>query len=229
MLKTSPVLADSANGSPASFCRSHSAMTSTARSPQMSPRPPASLATSMSAAVRSRPSLTAAAPPDSVSNAPRQPRSTLAHGATLPSECADPRQERQSSVYTSPPQGDVAAASAHWPTTTSAASALQSTDLLGQSPAAVKSASPYKRRGSPARKGDDSTSPSDASATTGGPSIAPKRPRTDERAPKLLPQRYELCAVEDIVELVAHMMAELITTNDALRASSAGLTRFHSR
>jgi len=32
-----------------------------------------------------------------------------------------------------------------------------------------------------------------------------------------------------MVELVAHMLAELITTNDAIRISNGGLTRFHSR
>lgn len=32
-----------------------------------------------------------------------------------------------------------------------------------------------------------------------------------------------------MVELIAHMLAELIATNDAIRISSGGLTRFHSR
>ncbi|PFH61548.1 hypothetical protein XA68_17051 [Ophiocordyceps unilateralis] len=56
-----------------------------------------------------------------------------------------------------------------------------------------------------------------------------KRPKANDPPPKLLPRRYELCAVADVVELVAHMLAELITTNDAIRISSGGLTRFHSR
>lgn len=57
----------------------------------------------------------------------------------------------------------------------------------------------------------------------------PKRPKMDDRPPKTLPLRYELCPVEDMVELIAHMLGELIATNDAIRISSGGLTRFHSR
>ena len=60
------------------------------------------------------------------------------------------------------------------------------------------------------------------------PAATSKRARTDAQPPKVLPQRYELCAVEDIVELIAHMLAELIATNDAIM-SSGSLTRFHSR
>lgn len=32
-----------------------------------------------------------------------------------------------------------------------------------------------------------------------------------------------------MVELIAHMLGELIATNDAIRSSNGGLTRFHSR
>ncbi|PHH75803.1 hypothetical protein CDD80_2052 [Ophiocordyceps camponoti-rufipedis] len=56
-----------------------------------------------------------------------------------------------------------------------------------------------------------------------------KRPKANDPPPRLLPRRYELCAVVDVVELVAHMLAELIATNDAIPRSSGGLTRFHSR
>jgi hypothetical protein len=45
-----------------------------------------------------------------------------------------------------------------------------------------------------------------------------------------LPQRYELCHVEDMVVLISHMLAELIETNDSLALRGSGsLTRFHSR
>ncbi|ETS02141.1 cyclin-related 2, partial [Trichoderma reesei RUT C-30] len=44
-----------------------------------------------------------------------------------------------------------------------------------------------------------------------------------------LPQKYEHCPVEHMVELISHMLGELIATNDAIRISSGGLTRFHSR
>lgn len=44
-----------------------------------------------------------------------------------------------------------------------------------------------------------------------------------------MPQKYEFCPAEHLVELIAHMLGELIATNDAIRISSGGLTRFHSR
>lgn len=57
----------------------------------------------------------------------------------------------------------------------------------------------------------------------------PKRVKPDVPPPKVLPVRYELCAVEDIVVLIANMLAELIETNDSLAMRSGQLTRFHSR
>lgn len=57
----------------------------------------------------------------------------------------------------------------------------------------------------------------------------PKRAKPDAAPPKVLPVRYELCAIEDIVVLIANMLAELIETNDALAMRSGHLTRFHSR
>ncbi|KAG6122307.1 hypothetical protein E4U14_007771 [Claviceps sp. LM454 group G7] len=89
-----------------------------------------------------------------------------------------------------------------------------------------------KRRGSLARETDSATptiaGPS-GSTTSVRASSAPKRAKTGQLPPKILPQQYEFCAVEDIVELIAHMLAELIATNDAIQISSGGLTRFHSR
>lgn len=85
--------------------------------------------------------------------------------------------------------------------------------------------SPSKRRGEEIEKyataqaeaaDDDSTQPA-------------KRARPDDQPPKVLPIRYEFCPVEDMVELIAHMLNELIATNDAIRTTSGGLTRFHSR
>jgi hypothetical protein len=38
-----------------------------------------------------------------------------------------------------------------------------------------------------------------------------------------------LCPVEDMVELISHMLGELIATNDLSPITSAGFTRFHSR
>lgn len=88
---------------------------------------------------------------------------------------------------------------------------------------AQNAVSPNKRRSSPG--------PSIAQSTVPGspPSQTTKRPKPETPPPKVLPKRYEFCAVEDVVELISHMLAELITTNDAIRVSTGGLTRFHSR
>jgi len=61
------------------------------------------------------------------------------------------------------------------------------------------------------------------------PSAIPKRAKPDMAPPKILPLRYEHCPVEDMVVLIAHMLGELIETNDALSLKSRNLTRFHSR
>lgn len=58
--------------------------------------------------------------------------------------------------------------------------------------------------------------------------IRTKRPRSDQE-PKVLPSKYEFCAVEDMVILISNMIQELITTNDRLPLRSGVLTRFHSR
>lgn len=46
---------------------------------------------------------------------------------------------------------------------------------------------------------------------------------------KILPFKYELCPVEDLVILISSMIQELIHTNDNLSARTNVLTRFHSR
>jgi len=58
---------------------------------------------------------------------------------------------------------------------------------------------------------------------------SPKRVKPDSPPAKVLPIKYELCDVEDIVILIANMLCELIETNDALALKSGHLTRFHSR
>lgn len=70
-------------------------------------------------------------------------------------------------------------------------------------------------------------------ATTTAPaatSISPvKRPKTQMREAKVLPIHYEHCDTEDIVILIADMIAELIHANDNLPLQDGVLTRFHSR
>lgn len=88
---------------------------------------------------------------------------------------------------------------------------------------ALSGVSPTKRRSSPTPTNPDAVAAANSSPQTS------KRAKPATPPPKVLPDRYELCAVEDMVELVAHMLAELIATNDAIRISNGGLTRFHSR
>lgn len=66
-----------------------------------------------------------------------------------------------------------------------------------------------------------------SSATT--QSSPPKRTKSAKPAAKVLPARYELCDVEDMVILIADMISELIETNDNLPLRDVVLTRFHSR
>jgi len=88
---------------------------------------------------------------------------------------------------------------------------------------ALSGVSPTKRRSSPALAN------SQATAAAKSPPPSTKRPKPDVPPPKVLPESYQFCPVEDMVELIAHMLAELIATNDAIRISNGGLTRFHSR
>ncbi|SPQ27346.1 1d8f7773-73d8-406a-94aa-f260b1e729c0 [Thermothielavioides terrestris] len=87
-------------------------------------------------------------------------------------------------------------------------------------------ASPSKRRNS---QGPGSSASALASDTVQNTSTVAKRPKPDAAPPKILPLRYEHCPVEDMVVLIAHMLGELIETNDSLALKSGHLTRFHSR
>lgn len=93
----------------------------------------------------------------------------------------------------------------------------------------VTDTSPSKRRGDDMQK-QASVAEAETADDNDDDSTQPaKRARPDEQPAKVLPIRYELCAVDDMVELIAHMLNELIATNDAIRTTSGGLTRFHSR
>ncbi|EJT69400.1 nuc-1 negative regulatory protein preg [Gaeumannomyces tritici R3-111a-1] len=107
-------------------------------------------------------------------------------------------------------------------TPTAPASRIDTTPAV--SAAAAKAImSPGKRRNS-----QTVASASDDPATQ-SPIIRPKRAKSEKAPLKVLPERYELCLTEDIVVLIAHMLGELIETNDALALKSGHLTRFHSR
>jgi hypothetical protein len=68
-----------------------------------------------------------------------------------------------------------------------------------------------------------------SSSTATAQSSPPKRTKPAKSAAKVLPLRYELCAVEDMVILIADMISELMETNDNLPLRDVVLTRFHSR
>lgn len=92
--------------------------------------------------------------------------------------------------------------------------------------------SPVKRRNAhgPERSNKTSSTMMTTSALASPQSDStPKRARPDVAPPKILPRRYELCALEDVVKLIAYMLGELIETNDELALKSGHLTRFHSR
>lgn len=84
--------------------------------------------------------------------------------------------------------------------------------------------SPAKRRNS-----QDLTQVALSAQTVSGQPISPKRSKTAQGPSKILPLRYELCEIEDMVILIANMLSELIETNDSLAMKSGHLTRFHSR
>ncbi|KAG9256389.1 nuc-1 negative regulatory protein preg [Emericellopsis atlantica] len=90
--------------------------------------------------------------------------------------------------------------------------------------------SPNKRRASPGPLPNVTPSPAaNAIPKQNESPSSTKRAKAEQDAPKALPLKYEHCAVEDLVELIAHMLTELITTNDHIQMQSGRLTRFHSR
>lgn len=96
---------------------------------------------------------------------------------------------------------------------------------LGASKPVAQILSPNKRRKSQSPHKDSTATGTEVS---GRPPSPVKRAK-QETAPKILPQRYELCQVEDVVILVANLLCELIETNDKLALKTGHLTRFHSR
>ncbi|KAF5025327.1 hypothetical protein F66182_2585 [Fusarium sp. NRRL 66182] len=203
MLKTSPALSASANASPTTFRYATS-------SPQHSSKP--------SPALRRRPSTRSntSSSADVMKSSPIQrPRQYVANDSGIhgsPAEAQQPPSSLSQKPATHPPQSPR-------PSPMSKTSAPPS-----RSSQALSGVSPTKRRSSPAPTSSEATT-----TTNSPPPQTTKRAKPDAPPPKVLPDRYEFCAVEDMVELVAHMLAELIATNDAIRISNGGLTRFHSR
>lgn len=202
MLKTSPILSSSASSSPTTFRYAPSAHPD---SKTPIPRRPNSRPTSSSNTVAVSKSPAIIKSPASLRS--QHPHATMSTGNPPPEPRSQPIPPRPPPSSRSPPMAKISTATA------------SVSDHIAESP--------NKRRCSPSQSIESETT-ADPAASSAESSM--KRPRPEEQPPKALPQRYELCGVQDIVELIAYMLAELITTNDALRIpGNGGLTRFHSR
>jgi len=85
------------------------------------------------------------------------------------------------------------------------------------------------KQDSPSLKRRQKQEETSSSVVGSGKVLDAKRVRSANAPVKVLPVRYELCEVEDIVILIANMISELIETNDDLPLRQGVLTRFHSR
>ncbi|KAK6226302.1 cyclin [Colletotrichum tabaci] len=238
MLTTSPIIASSANASPNSF---HYAPTRS--SPHSSPARLSAPLPRRHSASKSSPSATMTSP--SSQPRPRQYVAVDAGTQYSPMESSTQQQAQDAPVdVANAPRTSVPATPVEPPQTPRPQPIDPSTP---HSPPATQSqphpqpqavvapvirdasaiiASPGKRRNS-----QDPAAAQAASASVAGESSssAAKRPKPTAGPPKILPQRYEFCGVEDMVVLISHMLSELIETNDALALRSGSLTRFHSR
>jgi hypothetical protein len=170
---------------------------------------------------------------------------------------ASPKPAKSASVWplAAPisPRATVDAATQYSPPAKSSRSRSPHQPPEADSPVAdTKSARKGKRRDSPALEDPEPTeTPSahapklqmilrdDGSQTTTTPlPVVPqslgntsplKRARPPRPAVKMMPARYELCDVKDLVALISNMLMELVQFNDAIPLRDGRLTRFHSR
>lgn len=105
---------------------------------------------------------------------------------------------------------------------------LSAHDLLPAISSAPPVSTPQPQSPMAKRRQFKETAESSSSSSTTR-SIPSKRTKSAKTAAKVLPARYELCDVEDMVILIADMISELIETNDNLPLRDVVLTRFHSR
>ncbi|GFP58368.1 nuc-1 negative regulatory protein preg [Trichoderma asperellum] len=243
MLKTSPILSPSANASPTSFRNASSTSSQESASshpsqlPAVSPKP---------AYLRRRLSTESEAVSVSASSSALSPGRSRRTGAST-SDIRSPAH-----AFSSSSASPLAA-----PTTTTTKATVTTSTNMGiddsqgptrTSPAQARlynALSPNKRRLAATAEASSLDASSTPAATASSSNLAqaqaqaqtqrsaspqaPKRARPEEQPPRVLPNKYEFCPVEHMVELIAHMLGELIATNDAIRISSGGLTRFHSR
>ncbi|KAK7419133.1 Pho80p cyclin [Neonectria punicea] len=211
MLKTSPILSTSANASPTAFRYAH-------HSPQNPLKPSPAIG-------RRHSSWSDSCSADPMNSSPHQrPRQFAANDSGVQGPAMEtPR--RSSSSLSQKPFAQLSNSPRPPPVANPPAAApqLPQDQAVNDSQVPQSGVSPVKRRSSPPQPSAQTTS------TPGSSSQTSKRAKPDDPPPKVLPQQYEFCAVEDMVELIAHMLGELIATNDAIRISNGGLTRFHSR
>ncbi|KAH7133194.1 cyclin-domain-containing protein [Dactylonectria estremocensis] len=213
MLKTSPILSTSANASPTTFRYAHS--------PQNHPKPSTAIGRRHSS--RSDP-----CPADPMNTSPQQrSQQYVANDSGLQGPATELHRRSSSSLSQKPlaqtttPTRPLPAAN---PPAVPQPSQPSEPQVSTESQVPQSGVSPVKRRSSPPHPSAQATN------STGSPSQqTSKRAKPESPPPKILPLQYEFCPVEDMVELIAHMLGELIATNDAIRSSNGGLTRFHSR
>ncbi|POS70242.1 cyclin [Diaporthe helianthi] len=256
MLTRSPVPARSPSASPSSF---HSSFHYAPASPQRSPKVPTAvsrrpsttsplganmISPSLSSKLQPKPPPKSQGPPErtvkyvgvdaATQYSPMEPHdyfaprkapgrsSPLRDTPDAPGPCPSRVQSEQAS------QGDTTSTVPTEAATTIVDSQSEATadSLPDDEPPMLKAPhplSPVKRRNS------EGPGASMGESSAAGQRALPKRVKPDTAPPKVLPVRYELCAIEDIVVLIANMLSELIETNDALAMRSGHLTRFHSR
>jgi hypothetical protein len=227
MLKTSPIIDSAPNASPTFRYATSGA------SPHVSPRHSTSYRRASISRSLDRPAASPGSgqsrsmppPPSADGGIATQPRTDAAIHAASSSSSFPPHSDDTTTQPPPPPAPKPLTASTGSLHTVGPSNEPVTTGSTSVEP--TSALSPNKRRGSPPAPIASLASNDQPNVDSGD--IASKRSRHDERPAKILPHQYELCSRDDIVELIAHMVGELITTNDAIRVANGGLTRFHSR
>ena len=219
MLTTSPILTtDAKNASPRAFQFAPS------RSPLHGPS---------SARQRSRSWTNSNPPQSSTAVATSTPGRAMPGPMASPSKLRAPESAQENSNLTN--------GSSHTDAATGIVVPVEPSDVPANPPAAQKQ-SPQRSQTSQSKLGAAKRSASSPAPPGAEPQQAvnhaaalqeadrpARRAKTLPASPKTLPLAYETCSVGDMVVLIAHMVSELIETNDGLALSSGNLTRFHSR
>ena len=238
MLTRSPVISNSANASPSSFHYAPVARSSHS-SPRIPPPPRRQSARSGSSPrtiAASQPSVHTSEPRKQSSQSPSVARKYVCVDVGTqysPMEPFNYSAPRPAPLTPAPPQSAPSSPALGAASPGEAIPMAQEIMLSGPSESCATLAAPSPAEGSAAApKRRNSLIDSGAKTPLSGASQRhvnmPKRPKA-AGDPKVLPLRYELARGEDIVELVANMLNELIRTNDGLALTSGSLTRFHSR